>query len=62
VIDSNIIAPLLHLLQHAEFDVKKEAVWAISNATSGGTFNQIEYEKLDDNYLYVLLLISVQLN
>uniref|UniRef100_A0A0D9Y7Y9 Importin subunit alpha n=1 Tax=Oryza glumipatula TaxID=40148 RepID=A0A0D9Y7Y9_9ORYZ len=43
VIDSNIIAPLLHLLQHAEFDVKKEAVWAISNATSGGTSNQIEY-------------------
>uniref|UniRef100_A0A0E0JI38 Importin subunit alpha n=1 Tax=Oryza punctata TaxID=4537 RepID=A0A0E0JI38_ORYPU len=43
VINANIIAPLLHLLQHAEFDVRKEVAWAISNATSGGTHDQIEY-------------------
>ncbi|KAF0920702.1 hypothetical protein E2562_036405 [Oryza meyeriana var. granulata] len=43
VINANIISPLLHLLQNADFDVKKEAAWAISNATSGGTPDQIEY-------------------
>ena len=31
------------MLSHAEWDVKKEAAWAISNATSGGSPDQIEY-------------------
>ncbi|KAI3876625.1 hypothetical protein MKW92_017880, partial [Papaver armeniacum] len=35
VIVADIIGPLMHLLQNAEFDIKKEAAWAISNATSG---------------------------
>jgi importin subunit alpha-6/7 len=43
VIDANIISPLVALLASAEFDVKKEAAWAISNATSGGTAEQIRY-------------------
>ena len=43
VISGGIIAPLLHLLQTAEFDIKKEAAWAISNATSGGSHEQIKY-------------------
>jgi hypothetical protein len=43
VINANIIGPLVHLLQGAEFDIKKEAAWAISNATSGGTHDQIKY-------------------
>ena len=43
VINANIIAPLVHLLQNAEFDIKKEAAWAISNATSGGSHEQIKY-------------------
>lgn len=43
VIDHNIIQPLIQLLQTAEFDVKKEAAWAISNATSGGSPEQIRY-------------------
>ncbi|XP_021686766.2 importin subunit alpha-4 [Hevea brasiliensis] len=43
VIEANIIAPLVHLLQHAEFEVKKEASWAISNATSGGSREQIQH-------------------
>jgi importin subunit alpha-1 len=28
--------------QNAEFDIKKEAAWAISNATSGGSQEQID--------------------
>ncbi|MCD7470674.1 Importin alpha subunit (Karyopherin alpha subunit) (Serine-rich RNA polymerase I suppressor protein) [Datura stramonium] len=32
-----IIGPLVNLLQNAEFDIKKESAWAISNATSGGS-------------------------
>jgi len=43
IIEANIIAPLVNLLQHAEFEVKKEAAWAISNATSGGSREQIQY-------------------
>ncbi|KAK0600441.1 hypothetical protein LWI29_015066 [Acer saccharum] len=43
VIEANIIGPLIHLLQNAEFDIKKEAAWAISNATSCGTHEQIKY-------------------
>jgi importin subunit alpha-1 len=43
VIDANIIPPLVQLLATAEFDIKKEAAWAISNATSGGTHDQIKY-------------------
>jgi len=33
----------VHLLGNAEFDIKKEAAWAVSNATSGGTPDQIKY-------------------
>ncbi|XP_020225483.1 importin subunit alpha-1-like [Cajanus cajan] len=43
VIEAALIAPLVNLLQNAEFDIKKEAAWAISNATSGGTHDQIKY-------------------
>lgn len=43
VIAADIIGPLVQLLQTAEFDIKKEAAWAISNATSGGTHEQIKY-------------------
>ena len=43
VIEAGVIAPLVHLLQTVEFDIKKEAAWAISNATSGGTHEQIKY-------------------
>ena len=43
IVENNIIPPLIYLLAHAEFDIKKEAAWAISNATSGGTHQQIKY-------------------
>ncbi|PPR96931.1 hypothetical protein GOBAR_AA23747 [Gossypium barbadense] len=43
IIEANIIAPLVHLLQNAEFDIKEQAAKAISNATSGGTHDQIRF-------------------
>lgn len=43
VIEAGLVAPLVVLLQNAEFEIKKEAAWAISNATSGGTHEQIKY-------------------
>ncbi|KAF8661681.1 hypothetical protein HU200_056628 [Digitaria exilis] len=44
VIDGNIIGPLVHLMQAAAYDdVKKEAAFAIANATDVGTPDQIEY-------------------
>jgi importin subunit alpha-1 len=33
---SNILPPLINILSNADFKTKKEACWAISNATSGG--------------------------
>ena len=43
VIENNIIPPLIQLLTNAEFDIRKEAAWAISNATSGGNPQQIKF-------------------
>ncbi|KAL0000279.1 hypothetical protein SO802_019881 [Lithocarpus litseifolius] len=42
VIEVGLLGPLVNLLQNAEFDIKKEAAWAISNATSGGTHEQLK--------------------
>jgi hypothetical protein len=41
VIDQNLIPSILHVLKTAEFKAQKEAVWAITNLTSGGTIEQI---------------------
>lgn len=43
VIESNIIPPLVSILKNEEFDIQKEAAWAISNATSGGRDEQLQY-------------------
>ncbi|CAG7895680.1 unnamed protein product [Brassica rapa] len=43
VIDATMIPSLVHLAQYAEFDIKKEALCAISNATRGGSHDQIKY-------------------
>ena len=56
VIEAGIIAPLVHLLQNAEFEIKKEAAWAISNATSGGNHEQIKYNFFAIIILWVLLV------
>ena len=42
VCEAGLIFPLVNLLQNAEFDIKKEAAWAVSNATSGGSPDQIK--------------------
>jgi len=49
VIDAQIIPPLIKLLATAEFDIQKEAAWAISNATSGGSHEQIKYAQPHGN-------------
>ena len=43
MIDANIIPRLVKLFQTTEFHIKKVAAWAISNATSVGTHDQIKY-------------------
>jgi len=43
VIENNLFPLLVKILQVEEFDVKKEAAWAVSNATSGGSKEQIRY-------------------
>lgn len=43
VIDANIFPVLIQILQTSDFKTKKEAAWAITNATSSGTADQIRY-------------------
>ena len=43
VIDANIFPMLIDILGKAEFKTRKEAAWAITNATSGGTNEQIRF-------------------
>jgi len=43
IIDANIIPHLIALLGTSDFDIKKEVAWALSNATSGGSSEQIRY-------------------
>lgn len=41
--DANIFPLLIDLMSKAEFKTRKEAAWAITNATSGGTPDQIRF-------------------
>lgn len=43
VIDAGIFPILIEILAKAEFKIRKEAAWAITNATSGGAPEQIRY-------------------
>ena len=61
VIDANIIPMLVEILSKAEFKTRKEAAWAITNATSGGTAEQIklvliihEYNNYSVSLIFVL--------
>lgn len=46
VIDAGLLPPLINILQVAEFRTRKEAAWAITNATSGGSAEQIRLDRL----------------
>jgi len=41
VLDANIVPTLIEILHKAEFKTRREAAWAITNTTSGGTPDQI---------------------
>jgi importin subunit alpha-2 len=43
VIDANIFPVLIEIQSKAEFKTRKEAAWAITNATSGGTAEQVRF-------------------
>jgi importin subunit alpha-2 len=43
VIDANIIPALIDVMGRAEFKTRKEAAWAITNAASGGSPEQIRF-------------------
>lgn len=43
IIDAKIVPVLIQLSQHGETDIKKESTWAIANAASGGSPEQIWY-------------------
>ena len=41
LLDSGILPILLDIMNTAEFKTRKEAIWAVCNAISGGTPDQI---------------------
>ena len=41
VINAGVFPKLISLLQSSEFDIQKEAAWAVSNATSGGAMHSL---------------------
>ena len=41
VIDANLVPSLITVLQQGEFKTQKEAAWAVSNFTVGGTPEQV---------------------
>jgi len=43
VIMSGLVESLVYHMVHSEFDISKEAAWAIANATSSGKTQQIKY-------------------
>ena len=43
VVNAGVFPKLIELLRSSEFDIQKEAAWAVSNATSGGSPDQIMY-------------------
>ena len=43
MIDHNVLPLLVRMMAQETFDIKKEAAWAISNATSSGENTQVAY-------------------
>ena len=41
VIDAGCLQPLIDILVKGDFKAQKEAAWAVTNLTSGGTVQQI---------------------
>ena len=46
LLDSAVLPILLDIMNTAEFKIRKEAVWAVCNAISGGTPEQIGFSLL----------------
>jgi importin subunit alpha-6/7 len=42
VIEAGIFPSLINILKHGDHKTRKEAAWAVTNATSGGTPEQIK--------------------
>ena len=41
-IESNVFPKLIEVMRTADFKTRKEGAWAITNATSGGSLQQIQ--------------------
>ena len=42
-VECNIVHAIISLMHGADYDIRKEAVWCISNATSGGSPDQLAF-------------------
>lgn len=45
VIDAGLVPPLINALLNGDFKTQKEAAWAVSNFTVGGTPEQVREER-----------------
>jgi hypothetical protein len=61
VINANVFPKLIELLGSSEFDIQKEAAWAVSNATSGGAPEQILYLAMQGIYIYIYIYIYIHI-
>lgn len=60
--NENIFPSLINIMATAEFKTRKEAAWAITNATSGGTQEQIQHlveQVCIDIYKYFNILLFI---
>ncbi len=51
VIEANLVPALIATLWNGEFKTQKEAAWAVSNFTVGGTKEQVGYTSVASVYL-----------
>ena len=58
LLDSGILPILLDIMNTAEFKTRKEAVWAVCNAISGGTPEQVRLVQ-QPNITTCMLLIAI---
>ena len=59
MIDGNVFPLLIEILTKSDFKTRKEAAWAVTNATSGGSSQQIRYIASQDALPALCDLLSV---
>ena len=62
VLDNSLIPPLIRVLTTGDFKTKKEAAWAVSNLTVGGSAAQVCGHIVSGCYSSFLIQVSVMVH